>query len=58
MYQPATVYLAWAPASGGNIPRNAVVGGRDNTSREDLYIGRLIILFIYALFLPLCHCSA
>ena len=53
MYQPATVYLAWAPASGGNIPRNAVVGGRDNTSREDLYIGRLVTFLI--LFMH-CHC--
>lgn len=43
MYQPAKVYLAWAPASGGNIPRNAVVGGRDNTAREDLFIGRVIL---------------
>lgn len=41
MYQPPVpVYLAWVPTSGSNIPHNAVVGGRDNTSREDLYIGR------------------
>ena len=51
MYQPATVYLAWAPASGGNIPRNAVVGGRDNTTREDLYIGMTIVLFCNSEFM-------
>ena len=53
MYQqPVSVYLAWTPSSGGIIPHNAVVGGRDNTSREDIYIGMFYVfyLIIFILF--------
>ena len=32
--------LAWAPTQGGSIPPNAVVGGNDASTKEELFIGR------------------
>ena len=51
MYQqPVSIYLAWTPSSGGNIPHNAVVGGRDNTSREDIYIGMFYVFYLITFY--------